>query len=268
MMLRPAIMSRYRFIAAALMLLIGAAPAAAQQRRGGDGGSSTFVVKIENVARRVLALPTGAVTDIPVSAGVWAVHTGANPIFTPGEVQGGIGLKGLAEAGLAGAFAPNLLGLPGVRSAGAFETPRGRPRGRMSANRTEGGGVHASRMLQVGQHFEFTITGRPGDRLSIALMLSQSNDGLIATGAEGIALFGAGERPIAGDITTRFALWDAGTEVNEEPGVGRHQGLRQGAPHAGDPERRPVRPMADAEYGDRWPPVQQIVRVTITPVQR
>jgi hypothetical protein len=220
---------------------------------------------VENVARRVLTLPTGVDADIPLSSGVWAVHTGSNPIFTPGEVQAGIGLKGLAEAGMAGAFAPNLLEQPGVRAAGAFETPLGRPRGRMTMDRAEGGGANTSRMLQAGQHFDFTVNARPGDRLSLALMLSQSNDGLVATDGVGIELFDAAGRPVSGDITARLSLWDAGTEVNEAPGVGRNQGLRQGAPHAGDPEQRPVRPMAEAEYGDHWPSVERIVKVTLTP---
>jgi hypothetical protein len=247
-------------------LLLGSAhvaPAAAQAR--GGAAATTFTVRIENVARRVLPLPNGAVADIPLSPGVWAVHTAGNPIFTPGELQSGAGLKGLAEAGMAAAFAPNLRGLPGVRAAGAFETPQGRARGSMTTNRSEGGGVHTTRMLQAGQHFEFTVTAQPGDRLSLALMLAQSNDGLVATGGAGIALFDGSGRPLSGDITAAFSLWDVGTEVNEEPGVGRNQGLRQGAPHAGDPERRPVRPLVEAEYGDRWPPVERIVKVTIRP---
>jgi hypothetical protein len=239
-----------------------ASPAAAQQR--GDAGDATFVVRVENVARRVLPLPNGVEADIPLSPGVWAVHSGGNPIYTPGTVQAGAGLKGLAEAGMAAAFAPNLARLPGVRSAGAFTEPQGRARGRMSTNRAEGGGIHVSRMLAPGQHYEFTITARPGARLSLALMLAQSNDGLVGTDGAGIPLFDAAGRPLQGDITARLSLWDAGTEVNEEPGVGRNQGLRQGAPHAGDPERRPVRPMAEAEFGDRWPPVDRIVKVTIT----
>jgi hypothetical protein len=253
---------------AVLLILVGATPAAAQRAARAataDAGSVTFTVRIENVARRVLTLANGVIADIPLSAGVWAVHTAANPIFTPGEVQSGTGLKGLAEAGMADAFAPNLRRLPGVRSAGAFQEPLGRPRGRMAMRSAEGGGANTTRMLQAGQHFEFTVTAQPGDRLSLALMLSQSNDGLMATGADGMALFDAAGRPVSGNFTTALFLWDAGTEVNEEPGLGRNQGLRQGAPHAGDPERRPVRPIRETEYGDRWPAVDEIVKLTITP---
>jgi hypothetical protein len=250
----------------ALLLLAWAAPMDAQSMRPQQAGPGTpFTVRVENVARRVLPLPSGTMADVPLSPLVWAVHTGANPVFAPGAVQAGMGLEGLAEAGMAMAFAPNLQQAPGVKSAGAFNEPGGRARGAMTMNRGEGGGANMSRMLQPGEHYEFTVTAQPGDRLSVALMLSQSNDGLVATGPQGIALFDAQGSPVRGNVTAGFSLWDAGTEVNEEPGIGRNQGLRQGAPHAGDPERRPVRPMAEAEYGDRWPAVEKILKVTITP---
>jgi hypothetical protein len=225
----------------------------------------TFTVKVENVSRRTLQLPNGNTTEIPLSSGVWVVHTGRNPILAPGEIEPGNGLKGLAEAGMAQAFAPNLRTANGVRAAAAFSEPLGQPRRRMSTNRAEGGGANVSRMLMAGQRFEFTFTARPGERLSLALMNSQSNDGVIANGADGIALFDDAGKPISGDITAKLSMWDAGTEVNEEPGAGRNQGLRQGASHAGDPERRAVRPMKDAEFGDLWPPVDQIVKVQIAP---
>jgi hypothetical protein len=245
----------------ALLLLTCAAPAAAQAP---PAGATTFTVRIENVARRVLHLPSGREADIPLSPGVWAVHTGRSPLLVPGELIRPE-MKALAEAGMGAVVAPTLREVPRVRSSGAFETPQGRPRGAMTTRREEGGGAHVTRMLAAGQHYEFTVTAQPGDRLSVALMVSQSNDGLLATDGEGLALFDASGRALSGDITARFAFWDAGTEVNEQPGVGRNQGLRQGAAHAGDPERRPVRRMADAEFGDAWPGVDRIIRVTITP---
>lgn len=251
-----------RLATVALATVASPAPGAAQVSAGSE---RTFEVRIENVSRRALQLPGGRTAEIPLSPGVWAVHTGANPIFTPGAPDPGRGLKGLAEAGMAAAFAPNLLGLPGVRSVGVFDTPRGRPLRMMPAGVTEGGGANVSRMLRLGQRFEFTVTARPGERLSLALMVSQSNDGLLATGGEGIPLFGSDGRPVSGEVTAQLFLWDAGTEVNEEPGVGRNQGLRQGAPHAGDPERRPVRPLSEAEFGSIWPAPDRIVRITIKP---
>jgi hypothetical protein len=244
-----------------LLMLLTAMPAAAQSARAGT--ATTFTIRVENVARRVLTLPSGREADIPLSPGLWVVHTGRSPILTPGELATPA-LKAMAEAGLASALAMTLSGTPGIRAVGVMETPQGRPRGRMETSRAEGGGANTIRMLQAGQHYEVTVTAQPGDRLSLALMLAQSNDGLLATDGDGIALFD-GSRPLSGDMTARLRLWDAGTEVNEQPGTGRNQGLRQGAAHAGDPERRPIRPLADAEFGEAWPPADRIVKITITP---
>lgn len=231
-----------------------------------------FTVRVENVSTpTTLRLPDGSAAAIPVSPGVWAVHTAANPLLSPGQVEAGMGLEGLAEAGIVDAFASSLAGVPGVRASGTFEKPLAplirvggmKPRRNMPAAAATAG--VSSRMLQPGLHFEFTIEARPGDRLSMAMMVAQSNDGVIATGPEGIVLFEPDGRPRTGDVTAQLAFWDAGTEVNETPGTGRNQGLRQGAPHAGDPERRPVRPMAEAEFGPLWPPVGRIVRITLAP---
>jgi hypothetical protein len=249
-------------VAVTLLVWVCAAPAEAQAPP--SGAATAFTVRIENVARRVLVLPNGREADIPLSPGVWAVHTGVSPFFTPGQLAPPA-LKALAEAGMAAAYAPTARTAAGVRASAAFDSPQGRPRGAMTTRRDEGGGAHVTRMLAAGQYYEFTVTAAPGDRLSVALMASQSNDGLLATGGEGIALFTADGRPLAGDITARFTFWDVGTEVNERPGTGPNQGLRQGAAHAGDPERRPVRPMAEAEFGELWPPISRIIRVTITP---
>jgi hypothetical protein len=256
----------------------GVAPAASAQpaRAAGAAAETRFTVRIQNVSNSsTLRLASGRGVAVPVSAGVWVVHTSANPIFVPGEIEAGLGLKALAEAGLASVFAPNLSGLPGVRAVGTFDTPIAPAIRRNNASEMRDAGARdaaprgvLSRMLQPGHRFEFTVSARPGDRLSLAAMVAQSNDGFIAPGPTGIPLFDGEGRPVSGDVTAHLAIWDAGTEVNEEPGAGRNQGLRQGAPHAGDPERRPVRLMADAEYGDRWPAVSGIIRVTITPARQ
>jgi hypothetical protein len=264
------------FVAIAIATAVGAQGAESGRA---DSAVTRFTVRIENTSTpSTLKLSSGGAVAIPVSPGVWAVHTAGNPILTPGQIEPGLGLKGLAEAGMASEFAANLGGVAGVKSYGAFEKPLApritiggmKPRRDMPVAKPDASASRetASRMLQPGHHFEFTIEARPGDRLSLAMMIAQSNDGLVATGPEGIALFDASGRPVTGDVTGQLALWDAGTEVNEEPGLGRNQGLRQGAAHAGDPERRPVRLMSDAEFGALWPAVGAIVRVTVRPAAR
>lgn len=253
--------------------MVPAADAQSAARGGTIVVVTQFIVRLENVSKpSTLKLSNGRAVAIPLSAVVWAVHTASNPIFTPGKLDAGLGLKGLAEAGLARELAANLGSVAGVRAAGASDKsmiPRitiggMNPRKPMTAAGTADG----SSMLESGRYYEFTVDGRPGDRLSLASMLGQSNDGLIATGPEGIALFDANNRPVTGNVTAQLSLWDAGTEVNEEPGLGRNQGVRQGAAHAGDPERRPIRAMSDAEFGALWPVVSKMVRVTVRVEQK
>jgi hypothetical protein len=254
-------------VAITIILMTAVAGTAPGQsaRPSGSTDATTFEVRIENVARRALKLSSGGAADIPFSPGVWVIHTGTNPILTPGVEAPRVGLEGLAEAGMADAFASNLRSLNGVRSSGAFSTPLGRARGKMGPSPSDGGGRNVSRMLQVGQRFEFTVVAQPGDMLSLALMIAQSNDGVVGSGKDGVALFDASGRPVSGDITMQLGVWDVGTEVNEDPGLGPNQGLRQGAAHAGDPERAPVRPIGESPFGDRWPRVAGLLRVTISP---
>ena len=236
----------------ALTLAAQATPAAATQ----------FDVRIENVStRQTLRMSNGTTAPVPFSPVIWAVHSGGNPLFTPGAVETGLGLKGFAEAGIGAPFLAAIKALPSVHYAGLDDHPNGHRRGMPKG---EVDRKSASHMLQEGQRFEFTVSARRGDRLSLAMMIGQSNDGLVATGRDGIDLFDAAGAPVNGNVTLRLSLWDAGTEVNEDPGLGRNQGLRQGAAYAGDPERSPVRPMSEAEFGSLWPAVDRLVKVTIT----
>src|SRR5208337_3578869 len=90
-----------------------------------------------------------------------------------------------------------------------------------------------SRPLRSGEAFEFKVSGKPGEWLTIATMLGQSNDLFYSPREEGIALFDATGQPIAGDITSQILLWDAGTGINEEPGLGPNQPAFQAAPNTG-----------------------------------
>jgi hypothetical protein len=90
-------------------------------------------------------------------------------------------------------------------------------------------------------------------------MMGQSNDWFYAPGESGIELFKNG-KPISGDITEQIILWDAGTEVDQEPGIGSDQGPRQKAPNTGQPENGVVRKVQD---GKAYSNASEIMRVTI-----
>ncbi|RKH44135.1 spondin domain-containing protein [Corallococcus sicarius] len=92
--------------------------------------------------------------------------------------------------------------------------------------------------LAPGDVYEFSFTAGTNHRLSFVSMFGQSNDWFFGTDPKGIALYSNGQ-PLSGDITSQVLLWDAGTEVDEEPGVGPHTGPKQASstdgPGAQDP---------------------------------
>lgn len=126
---------------------------------------------------------------------------------------------------------------------------------------------------ETGESGSFEVTAAPGDRLNFATMYVQSNDFFYAFPPNGIALFNDNGTPVSGDVTDQLALYDAGTEVDEEPGVGLTQKARQGFTRldVGEEENGSVQlvvgPGEDGGSNDNfnYPANNQIIRVTITP---
>ena len=204
----------------------------------------TFLVRIENVSGSA---------DVPTlfAPGVWVLHSEAGPLFTSGEADGGYGLEALAEDGdpsqLLGALTEMEL------HAGVFNTPAG------------AGGPGP---LLPGSAYEFEVKAAPDTPyLSFATMFVQSNDLFIAPDEMGIALFdmdGMAMDAMMHDVSADLLLWDAGTEANEEPGVGPNQAPRQSAANTGPAdEMATVRVVDD---GFTYPDVSALVKVTIEPV--
>jgi hypothetical protein len=117
-----------------------------------------------------------------------------------------------------------------------------------------------------GNAFEFEITATvDAPNLSFASMFGQSNDLFIGPDEHGIALFDDQGAPLYGDVTDQIQLWDAGSELNEEPGQGANQAPRQSAPNTGPADTdNTVRLVND---GYRYPAVNELVRVTVEPME-
>jgi hypothetical protein len=64
-----------------------------------------------------------------------------------------------------------------------------------------------------------------------------------------------------------MVLWDAGTELDQEPGIGSDQGPRQKAPNTGEAENGVVRNGNDVKYGSAFTNVSSVMRVSITPAK-
>ena len=198
-----------------------------------------FTVRIENIS-------SGASVPSPLAPGAYVIHSSANPIYTPGQVDRGEGLEGLAEDGGGAALAAAISDNDGVSVAVGFA---------ITSNTGKPGPA------LPGDAYEFTFTASSGDRLSFATMFVQSNDLFFATPPEGISFWNEAGEVLDGDITSQIMLWDAGTEVNEAPGVGPNQAPRQSAAGEGEQELSAINLVAD---GFTYPDTNTVIKVTIT----
>jgi hypothetical protein len=211
-----------------------------------------FTVRIENITKAdAFTASNGVKWSLGFSPGVAVVHTEKSAVFTLGKKDRGKGLEAQSEEGDPGMLAKSLGGGKGIKSVTLFNTPLA---GSVPGPITPGAG------------YEFTLFGTPGDRLSLTTMMGQSNDWFYGPAESGIALFKNG-KPISGDVTSQIILWDAGTEVNQEPGIGADQGPRQKAANTGNAENGVVRNVKDVEFGSAYTKVSSVMRVTITPAQ-
>ena len=125
--------------------------------------------------------------------------------------------------------------------------------------------------LGPGDAYEIQFTAGKGQAVSFASMLGESNDWFFSPGPAGIALYDSTGAPRSGDVTNDVQVWDAGTEVNEEPGVGASTGPHQTAKDQGAPDPDPtVRALGQtvtlsdgSSFG--LPAVADMIQVTLTP---
>ena len=192
---------------------------------------------------------------VPLSRGIFAVHSPEiRPVLVTGEIDRGVGLEALAEDGDPTAIAAVLAQNAAIDTSGVFGPPAGEPG-----------------LILPGQQYSFTVNAEPGDHLSIVTMMVQSNDIIYSTPENGIPLFRTNGRPFNGNASRQMVSYDIGTELNEYPGAGLNQPIRQAAPNTGPADtdgtvRRvtmdDVTPAAD---GFIYRPEGERIRIIITP---
>tara|TARA_R110000744_G_scaffold130281_2_gene237932 strand:- start:302 stop:1375 length:1074 start_codon:yes stop_codon:yes gene_type:complete len=114
-----------------------------------------------------------------------------------------------------------------------------------------------------GDSESFSFDAGEGHYLSFATMLVQSNDLFYGFDEMGIPLYDENGNALTGDITAMVSLWDAGTEVNEEPGVGANQAPRQTGPDTGADENETVKRITEVNDGFAYPNVSDVIKVTL-----
>ena len=206
-----------------------------------------FTIRVENITEPdAFTASNGVKWSLAFSPGTAVVHIDKAPIFTSGKKDRGKGLEAQAEDGNPSMLAKSLDGSKGIKSVAVFNTPVG---------------ASAPGPITPGAAYELTISAMPGDRLSMTIMMGQSNDWFYAPAESGIELFKDG-RAISDDVASQLFMWDAGTEVDQEPGIGSDQGPRQKAPNTGKAENGVVHKIQD---GKLYSQASSVMRITVTP---
>jgi hypothetical protein len=208
-----------------------------------------FTVRVENISNSAgMTASNGEKFPFALSPGMFVLSEKSAALFTEGKPARKNGLEMQAEDGDPSGLVASLLAMRHSSNLhGVFNTPVG---------------AMAAGPIRPGDSFEFTVTAMPGMKLFMTQMFGQSNDWFYSPGANGIALFDSKGNAVSGDITNQLYLWDAGTEKDEEIGIGPNQGPRQKGMNTGEAENGVVHRVKDARWAGRN---AEYFRITITP---
>jgi len=205
--------------------------------------TATFKVRVENVSNSDgLAAADGSKYPFALSPGMYVVTSEKMNFFKVGK-KANDGLELQAEDGNPELLSKKLLTVVGSLRMGIFNMPVGMDK--------------PAPILPNGA-YEFTFAAEEGMKLNFIAMYGQSND-LFYAPEKAIDLFVKGEA-ITGDITDKLILWDAGTEVNQAPGIGDQQAPRQKEANMGASENSVVSLVKD---GFSYPNTKDVLKVTI-----
>jgi hypothetical protein len=118
-----------------------------------------------------------------------------------------------------------------------------------------------------GKSYKFTVDAGRKQKLFFASMLAATNDLFFAPNGDGIPLYLDNGTPITADVTSQIFLWDAGTELNEEPFIGPNTVTNQAAVNTGPVDTNAkVRKVSTVTEGFvfAYPAVATLIKVTVT----
>ncbi len=170
---------------------------------------------------------TGIMTGL--SPALVVVYRGdKNPIYELGKMDSGMGLKEISQFGSVAKLENSLKSFPGVK--GIY--------------------VAGSAPVSPGNKIMTNFTAEPGDKIAYATMFGFSNDWFYANDGNIDAI-------TKGDLTSKTALFDSGTGVDQYPGAGNRQALFGGTPQ---PENMNI-----SKVGTQYPipSVQNVIKVTV-----
>ena len=211
-----------------------------------EGKAIRFTVRVENISDQDgQTASDGSRWPFALSPGLYVMHHSDVKLFKEGRAAMPNGLEAQAEDGnpdMLGRYVANEL----RHNNGIFNTPVG---------------ANGPAPILPGQAYQFSFATTPGAKLALIMMFGQSNDWFYAP-EKGIELFDESGKPTSGDVTSKFFLFDAGTEKDEEPGVGPNQAPRQKAANTGEAQNALIHKATESPFFTR---TGQLLRITITP---
>jgi hypothetical protein len=206
-----------------------------------------FTVLVENISTPDgQTASDGTKWSFALSPGLWLLHSGKSGLFIERK-PASKGLESQSEDG-----DPSMLSNMSamMHHAATMYGVFNMPVGKMSPG-----------PIRPGDKYKVSFSASPGMKLSMTMMNGQSNDMFYGPDENGIALFNRNDMPLSGDVTEKFILWDAGTEVNQELGIGPDQGPRQKGINTGADEHGVVTRAKSSMY---YTKNAELFRVTIT----
>jgi hypothetical protein len=209
-----------------------------------DLKSVKFKVRIENISNSDgLMTEGGAKYPFALSPGMFTVTKGKTNFFKVGKMAKN-GLEAQAEDGNPTGLVKFWETKIGSVNLGVFNMPVG---------------ADKPAPILPGGAYEFTFMATQGMKLNLIAMYGQSND-LFYAPEMAMDLFDKNGNAMTGDITDKLMLWDAGTEVNQAPGVGDQQAPRQKMANSGTTEKVAVGLVKD---GFSYPNTKDVLKVTV-----
>ena len=248
-------------------VFVGVADVGAMVPEGGNFTPQLALWRIDTTVRRTTEAPipgalfawltdlgagmyqlsiTNFSAEYTITPGILLVHDDGTPLFQTGQPDRGLGLVTLANGNpmpLADALQQ---ASPPQTDTAPDTTPVAMGRVHLfSVPENQSGAAP----LKPGEQYQITFSARPGDHLSFATMLVETNDFFFSFNEWGVPLYDNNGVPRTAVLTKYVNMWDAGTEFDERPGSGDNQPARQPAPNTGaaDPNRA-VR-FAHDDYG-------------------
>ena len=183
-----------------------------------------FHISLENTSAEGDLVPSdGVASNIMFAPGIVIVHDDSFQLFQADSPALFPGFEAMVEDGNNVDLLAEVAAESGVYSADSFAA--------LDAD-------YKDTPMLPGDKAKKSVYGTPGMYITVATMFGESND--VFAAAIAVPLFDADGVAKDTNATGDIGLWDAGTEVNEEPGLGENQAPRQAEPGTGDDENGSV----------------------------